>query len=391
MRSYKILLSTIHREWERIKSATPYWLLLMVLPAISILFFATIFRHGTPNNLPIALLDEDNTTLSLTLAQMINATPEVEISRSINDIIAGEQALRRGEVDAVVIIPPSFEQNIYSLSQTNIEAYISGVNILKNGLISKGLLTTVTTFNTGTALQTLQAKGLSQQQAMAQAMPITIDKHILFNPYTNYDYYLSPLLMPMMIVIFASLATIFAIGSELRDATSKEWLATAQGSLPIALIGKLTPIFTTMYAWSGVAFFTLFYAMDAPLRGSAWMLIMGSGVALLAYMSIAIVIIATTANMRLAMSLGGGYTVMSFSLCGLTFPSMAMHTSIQYLSKLFPFTYFANLAVDQTMRGAPAAYSFDELSCMAIFILPSILLLPHLKKVLTTEKYFGRE
>ena len=249
----------------------------------------------------------------------------------------------------------------------------------------------MTTFNAGLAMQTFQAKGLNQQQALAQAMPITIDKHILFNPYTNYDYYLSPLLMPMMIVIFASLATIFAIGSELRDATSQEWLATAQGSLPIALIGKLAPIFLAMCAWGGVAFFTLFYAMNVPLRGNAWMLIIGGGAVLLTYISIAIVIIAATANIRLAMSLGGGYTVMSFSLCGLTFPSMAMHTSIQHLSKLFPFTYFANLAVDQTMRGAPAAYSIDELGRMAAFILPTILLLPRLKRVLTTEKYFGRE
>ena len=131
--------------------------------------------------------------------------------------------------------------------------------------------------------------------------------------------------------------------------------------------------------------------MEVPLRGSAWLLIAGGGVVLLAYMSIAIVITAATANMRLALSLGGGYTVMSFSLCGLTYPSMAMHTSIQYLSKLFPFTYFANLAVDQTMRGAPIAYSIDNIGYMAAFLLPCILLLHRLKQVLTTEKYFGRE
>ena len=386
-----ILYSTIRRECSRIKASTPYLMLLSVLPAISILFFASIFRHGTPDNLPIALLDEDDTTLSLTLAQMIDATPEIEISCSISDIIAGQQALRRGEVDAVVVIPQSFEQNIYSLSQTSVGAYISGANILKNGLISKGLLTSVTTFNTGLAMQTLQAKGLSKQQAMAQAMPITFDKHILFNPYTNYEDYLSPLLMPMMIVIFASLATIFAIGTELRDATSREWLATAHGSLPVALAGKLATIFAAMCFWSGVAFFTLFYLMEVPLRGSAWLLIAGGGVVLLAYMSIAIVITAATANMRLALSLGGGYTVMSFSLCGLTYPSMAMHTSIQYLSKLFPFTYFANLAVDQAMRGTPIAYSIDNIGYMAAFLLPCILLLHRLKQVLTTEKYFGRE
>ena len=187
------LYSVIQRECRRAKAFTSYRLLLTVLPAISILFFATLFWHGTPNNLPIALLDEDDSSLSRTLAQMIDASPEIEIRRSISDMLAGEQAIRQGEVDAIVLIPQSFEKSIYSLSPTSIEAYISGTNILKNGLISKGMLTTTTTFNAGIALQTFQAKGLSQQQSLAQAMPIKIDKHILFNPYTNYDYYLSPL------------------------------------------------------------------------------------------------------------------------------------------------------------------------------------------------------
>ena len=195
----------------------------------------------------------------------------------------------------------------------------------------------------------------------------------------------------MMIVIFTVLATIYAIGSELRYATSKEWLAAAQGSLSKALIGKLLPIYASMCFWGIISFFTLFYAIGVPLRGSIWLLIAGGGVVVMAYMTIAIAIITLTANMRLALSLGGGYTVMSFSLCGLTFPAMAMHPSIQYLTHLFPFTYFADIVVDQALRGTPVAYSISNLAWMAIFLLLPILLTPRLKRILTSDKYFGRE
>lgn len=385
------IYSLLRRECNRIKRFTPYGLLLTVLPAISILFFATIFLNGIPNSLPIALLDQDNSTLSRTLQQMIDATPEVQILSSVSDLTTAQQLLRQGSVDAIVLIPPSFEHDIYTLSPTSVEAYISGANILKNGLISKGLLTTATTFNAAISLQTLQGMGLSPQQAMAQVVPITIDKHTLFNPFTNYDYYLSPLFMPMMIIIFAMLATIFAIGSELRYATAKQWLSTARGSLPVALIGKLAPIYIAMCVWGWVAFFTLFYIMDIPLRGSAWMLIVGGGVVVMAYMCLAICIISTTANMRLALSLGGGYTVMSFSLCGLTYPTMAMHSSIQILSKFFPFTYFAELVVEQAVRGTPTAYSLHLLGSMTLFVLPALCLLPRLRQVTTNRTCFGRE
>ena len=86
---------------------------------------------------------------------------------------------------------------------------MSGVNILTNGLITKDLQTTVTTFGVGIQLQILMKQGLTEAQAMSQAMPVRFDKHVLFNPYTNYGYYLSPSFMPMMIMIFTVLATVF--------------------------------------------------------------------------------------------------------------------------------------------------------------------------------------
>ena len=139
--------------------------------------------------------------------------------------------MREGHISAIVHIPAFFEKNILSNSQTHIECSVSGTNITVNGLLSKDLQTAVTTFQAGVQLQLLMKQGLTEKQAMAQIMPVRFVKHVLFNPYINYSYYLSPSFMPMMLMIFAMLVTIFAIGTELKAGTAREWLDTAGGSV----------------------------------------------------------------------------------------------------------------------------------------------------------------
>ena len=191
MTSSQSFISTLRREVGRIREFPAYWLSLTLLPTLAITLFATLFHQGSPRELPIALLNQDNSTLSRQLATMIDASPEIDIRHNITDTEQGRELILEGEADAMVVIPSSFERDIYSLSQTSIEAYISGLNILKNGLISKGLLSSATTFNIGASILSLQSQGISQEQAMALTMPIQLNTHILFNPYTNYSYYLA--------------------------------------------------------------------------------------------------------------------------------------------------------------------------------------------------------
>ena len=134
---------------------------------------------------------------------------------------------------AIVQIPAFFEKNILSNSQTHIETYISGTNITVNGLLSKDIQTAVTTFSGGVQIQLLTKQGLTELQAMAQLMPVRFNKHVLFNPYINYGYYLSPSFMPMMLLIFVVMVTVFTIGTELKHATAREWIDTANGSVEI--------------------------------------------------------------------------------------------------------------------------------------------------------------
>lgn len=378
------------RELRRLTHQPMYFVLMFLLPLLSFVFFAVLFQKGVARDIPIAVLDQDHSTLSRKVTQMIEETPTALVAYGIQSMDEGERLMREGRISAVVQIPAFFEKNILSNSQTHIEAYISGSNITVNGLLSKDIQTAVTMFSAGIQIQLLTKQGLTERQAMAQLQPVRFDKHVLFNPYINYGYYLSPSFMPMMLLIFIVMVTVFSIGTELKNGTAREWLASADDSMGAALLGKMLPVTVIMFLLSLVMFVIIFKVVGVPLNGSFTLILTGTLLFILSYQSISVLIVSIMANLRLSLSLGGGYSVLAFTFSGLTFPIMAMYPAMRAVSKLFPFTYYTDLFVDQMLRGAPARCSLPDLGCMALFIVLPFLCLRRLRRLCTEEKFWGK-
>ena len=150
-----------------------YAVLMVVLPLVSFAFFAVLLEHGVTRNVPIAVLDQDQTPLSRTVTRMIDESrPRPWSSYEITTMEEGERLMREGRIMGIVLIPKQFEKSILSNSQTHIESYITGTNVTVNGLLSKDLQTAVATFSAGIQIQVLTKLGLTELQAKAQLMPV---------------------------------------------------------------------------------------------------------------------------------------------------------------------------------------------------------------------------
>ena len=381
---------TARREVGLIARNREYRSLLVWLPMGVILFFALFFSREVVGSLPIAVVDEDNSQLSRRLVSMLYATYETAMVEEVADMEMARARLLAGDVVGVVEIPDNFARSILSGETASVVYYDSGTNISTASLSSKGVQTTVTSFGVGVALQRAELRGATPEEAMAQVMPIDFTSYALFNPWLNYAYYVAPCFLAMILIIAAMLSTIYAVGSELRYATSVEWLRSASGSLTAGLMGKLAP--TTLILWFlavviGVLIFGLF---GAPMRGSWVVLAIGTVALIVAYQAVALMVVALTASFRLSLSLGGGYSVLAFTFSGVTFPTMAMIGWVQPLTMLFPYTYFMELYIDQAVRGVSWWYSMTEIAAMLLFCLLPLFCFGRLKRVLVSRIFWGR-
>lgn len=384
------VVAAAKREIERIVTSGEYRAVVWWLPLAVILFFAVFFSQEVVGALPIAVVDEDNTPLSREVVSMIRATPQTALVSEMPDMETAHNKVLQGKVVAVVEIPNGFSKSLLSGETANVIFYDSGANISTNSLTAKGIQTAITTFGVGVSLQRAEMRGAAPDIAMAQTMPIAFTTYGLFNPWLNYAYYVAPCFWAMILIIAAVLSTIYAVGTELRYATSVEWLRSANNSLVAALMGKLAPTTLSLWLLSVVIGALIFGLFSAPMQGSWVVLAMGAIFLVIAYQAVALFIVALTASMRLSLSLGGGYSVLAFTFSGVTFPTMAMFSVVQPFTMLFPYTYFMRLYIDQAVRGTEWWLSMSDLAAMLLFCLLPLLLFGRLKNILVKRKFWCR-
>lgn len=384
------VMNSARRERERIAINGEYRSVTMWLPLGVILFFAVFFSQEVVGSLPVAVVDEDNSHLSRRLVSMIRTTHETALVEEVADMAEARSMLLAGEVVGVVEIADGFTRDVLSGATATVVYYDSGTNISTASLSSKGVQRAVASFGVGVALQRAEMEGVMPDEAMAQVMPIGFTTYALFNSWLNYAYYVGPCFWAMVLIIASMLSTIYAVGSELRYATSVEWLRSANGSLLAGIMGKLAP--TTLILWmlTAVVGILLFGLFGVPMRGSRVVLIVGAMALIVAYQAVALAVVALTASFRLSLSLGGGYSVLAFTFSGVTFPTMAMIGWVQPFTMLFPYSYFMELYIDQAVRGSAWWYSMPKVAAMLLFCLLPLLVLGRLKRVLVNRRYWGK-
>lgn len=390
MRSWiHAFVASLRRELTRFSRSGIYILLSLVFPLLSFLFFVLLFGNGVARNLPVALYDADKTPLSRKVAGMIDATPTAAITHSCSDLEEARWLLETGTVEGVVAIPQGLEKYILRGQTVDISLQVSGLSVIKASLIVRDIRTAVATFSSGIEIQTLVKQGVAPETAYTRMMPVTFQKHILFNPWLSYTFYLLPAFLSLMLLMFVTLSSIFAIGVELKNGTAGQWMAGSENRITAALLGKMLPYTLLFTLVAGVMQILAFRVADVPLRGSASLLFFSTFLLITAYQSVGCLLVTLCANMRLALSFGGGYSVLAFSFSGLTFPLMAMDLPARMASQLFPFTPYLQIWMDQALRGAAPHYSAAAFLHLLLFSFLMLFALGRLKMVLIDEKYWG--
>lgn len=384
------IFEVMNRESERIKHNPAYRFLLFAGPLSGILLLFFIFHEGVAQKMPIAVVDQDNSSLSIQINNVLNASPDVEVVAGTNDMFQAEKWLRQGLVDAIVLLPAELEKNVYQGIEAPVPFYINGTNVTVAGVVQRSVLTTLNTVSGGIQLNRLMLAGDNRKQAMARVMPVNIQKHILFNPYANYSYFLNSAMLYFMLFLFAFLSSVYTFGNELKQGTGESLLVTGNNSIRIAVAGKIFPYTLIFTGFAMFIAFLLYEIEGMPLNGNFFLIFFGQFITIIAYQVLGLLFVTVTKNLRLALSLGSAYALMGITFSGLTFPTEGMSTMVQAITTLFPFTWWVKLMISQSLRGAPFSEALPYLCYILIFVLIGMASLKTYKRCLGDSKYWGK-
>ena len=109
-----VLWTIMKREMVRLASRRIYLFMMVIAPVCCFLFFADLFKEGVPTNLPIAVVDKDNTSTSRSLTRSLDAFGQTEIVMRTGDFSEARKAMQKGEIYGIFYIPENFRQEASS-------------------------------------------------------------------------------------------------------------------------------------------------------------------------------------------------------------------------------------------------------------------------------------
>ncbi len=372
------ILKVARREFGIIRRKPVYLLGSVGVMAVCCLFYLTFFKAGLPDNLPIGVLDLDNSSLSRNFCRQLDATQLGKVIK-YEDFTTARDAMQTGEITSLCVIPQGMNEDVNANRRPVFTYYVNSLYLIGGALSYKDILTMVTLTGGAVQREVLRMKGYSEGAIMGLIQPIVIDEHKIGNATTNYGVYLNNIILPGLLALSIIFVLIYALGSELRYGTSRELMETADGSMAAALLGKLLP-YTLIYLALGLGLDLLMFGVcHYPLNGSVGNMMLAMVVFILANEAVAVTIIGLLPTLRYALSVAALFTILAFSFSGFTFPVEAMPTAIQGISVLFPLRFYYLLYVQEAIFGTGFAGWWQYLVYMLLFLIGPLCVARRLK------------
>ena len=337
---------------------------------LSMLVVAWIFSSGTVRDMPIAVIDNDNTSLSRTYIRMLDAAPELKVSNSFLSPIEAREQLEQASIYAFVVIPKDFHKDLKTGRQAKVTAWHSGQFLTISGNIVKSLTEVTATMSAGVNMTSLEMRGESPLVAEVDFMPIQAELRTLFNPFDNYQYFLVAGLLPAMLQVFVMLWTVFLVGREYQNSTAKQWLDSAGGVFK-AVLAKVLPVFAISMIIALACLIWLYSIAGWPIEGSLALLVFAWFLMIVAYLSLGVLFASLAPKLATALSVAVFFTAPAFAYAGVTFPQQSMPLLAQWWTYLLPIRTLLKLQIDQVEIGTSIHSSIPE-----VFILLAFILIP---------------
>ena len=387
MRVLRQIYEVMMRELQILRQNHIYRFCMVLFPILVIIFFTTMLDDGLPTSMPVGIVDLDNTSTTRALERKLDGFQMSKVVAHYPSVAEARQAIQRNEIYGFLYIPKGTTSKLLASRQPKISYYYTYTTMVAGSMLMKDMKTVSSLGSAALGQATMRAKGLTDKQIQTLLQPITIDLHQIANPWSSYNVYLTTVMVPGILMIFIFLISAYSLGTELKFATSKNWLAMADNNVTIALVGKFLP---QTLIWLAIVFgyqLYVFFYLGFPHQGSPWMLVLLGLMHVMAAQGFGIFAFGLMPSLRMSMSISSLWAVLSISMAGSAFPAMGMDGALQSLSWLFPLRHYFMLYQACIFNGFPLVEVWFHFAALLGFILLPWMVASKIKNAMLTYVY----
>lgn len=360
---------------------------MVVFPVLAMFLFTSMMHEGQPVDMPVGVVDQDNTATSRQLVRRLDAFQTSQVVAHYPTVGAARRAVQRGEIYAFLYIPRGTTDKLLASRRPGISFYYSMAHLAAGTLLYRDLTTISTLGSASVGMAALSARGLTPEQIQTFLQPIAIDLHQISNPWSSYNIYLSTAFVPGVIMLFIFLITAYSIGTELKFDRSRQWLAMADNDIVVALAGKMLPQTLVFLAIVYAYMYYVFGVLGFPHPGGTLRIAMLGLLAVLSAQGFGIFAFGLMPSLRMSMSVCSLWAVLSFSMAGSAFPVPDMDTPLQALSWLFPLRHYFMVYQITVFNGYGLLDAWFHIAALIGFALLPLMVLRKIKNAMLTYVY----
>lgn len=215
-------------------------------------FYPAAYQSQVASQLPIVIVDQDQSPLSRSISRKIELLRSVEVIYHTTNYAEAQKLLTEQKADAIFLMPAHLETSVLRGENSGLALYLSGAYLIRTREIGQGL--------SGTIKNAIGEKLSPLLQTVHLEPSVNLHEYPLYNPLGGYGSYIFPAVAALIVQQTLLLGVGFLVVF-LKQANFKFTLSKLIGiSLACTFIGVLSCLY-----YFGFVYWFQDYPRDASL------------------------------------------------------------------------------------------------------------------------------
>lgn len=336
-----------------------------IVPLVLFVLGVNIFSVGVLRDVPIGVIDHDNSSSSRELIRYIDASSLMSVKHIYIDEDSAIDAMKRVYIYAFISIPKDLAKKIKRGKDVSLGTYYNSQFLLIGRSIKSNLQVVLGNFNAKVYVANALSHGVTNiDKAIDKFIPIKEQITPLFNMQTNYNLFLTSIILPCIWQILLVSAMVLNLISQHNQTTMKTW--TQRGIK--AFFAKIF-IYCIVMMVLYTLFIVYFYIyLGWSFKGSFLLLFLGAFFTILASSAMAFMIYFMVLDPSRSMSMCAAYTAPSLAFVGITFPTTNMNIFANIWHTILPISHYISMQTIQANYGMNFDESMRILAKLSLFL-----------------------
>ena len=346
--SFQHIYAILQKEFLQLFRDRITFAMVIMIPLIQLLLFGYAINTDV-RNLPVALVDNDNSSISRNIISIVEASQIAKIIKRYTTVPQAEQALNNGLVKGIVFIPKDVEtrlqvdmevaQMIIDGSDSMISSVLAGVRSIPRHVI----------------------QGFNQQTTKN-----LFEINFFYNPEKRTAVNIIPAIAGIILTMTMIMFTATALVREREHGNMELLIATPIRPVEI-MIGKIIP-----YIFAGLIQVAIILTLgdlvfNVPINGSILQIFFATILFIAASLTLGLYISTIAVTQMQAMQMTVFVLLPSILLSGFLFPYEGMPIAFQWLAEILPATHYMRLMRGIVLRGSEVLYMLKDAVALLLF------------------------